>query len=162
VTSARTLFEKVWNDHVVVAETADTPAILYIDLHLIHEVTTPQAFNVLHEKGLHVRRPDLTLATMDHSTPTTPVTSFKDMAVVVGESAANQVRRMQENCDAFGLELLGFESDQRSRARRSSAATAIRAHTAHSAPSPSASAQPRSAMYWLHSVYCSANPEHWL
>jgi 3-isopropylmalate/(R)-2-methylmalate dehydratase large subunit len=113
VTSARTLFEKVWNDHVVVAETADTPAILYIDLHLIHEVTTPQAFNVLHEKGLHVRRPDLTLATMDHSTPTTPVTSFKDMAVVVGESAANQVRRMQENCDAFGLELLGFESDQR-------------------------------------------------
>ncbi|MDX2411988.1 MAG: 3-isopropylmalate dehydratase large subunit, partial [Woeseiaceae bacterium] len=111
--SARTLFEKVWSDHVVVEETADTPAILYIDLHLIHEVTTPQAFNVLNEKGLRVRRPDLTLATMDHSTPTTPVTSFKDMAVVVGENAANQVRRMQENCDAFGLELLGFESDQR-------------------------------------------------
>ena len=111
--SARTLFEKVWSDHVVVAETADTPAILYIDLHLIHEVTTPQAFSVLNEKGLRVRRPDLTLATMDHSTPTTPVTSFKDMAVVVGENAANQVRRMQENCDAFGLELLGFESDQR-------------------------------------------------
>jgi 3-isopropylmalate/(R)-2-methylmalate dehydratase large subunit len=113
VASARTLFEKVWSDHVVVEETADTPAILYIDLHLIHEVTTPQAFNVLREKGLRVRRPDLTLATMDHSTPTTPVTSFKDMAVVVGKSAANQVRRMQENCDAFGLELLGFESDQR-------------------------------------------------
>jgi len=113
VASARTLFEKVWSDHVVVEETADTPAILYIDLHLIHEVTTPQAFNVLHEKGLRVRRPDLTLATMDHSTPTTPVTSFKDMAVVVGENAANQVRRMQENCDAFGLELLGFDSDQR-------------------------------------------------
>ncbi len=111
--SARTLFEKVWSDHVVVEETADTPAILYIDLHLIHEVTTPQAFSVLNEKGLRVRRPDLTLATMDHSTPTTPVTSFKDMAVVVGENAANQVRRMQENCDAFGLELLGFESDQR-------------------------------------------------
>jgi 3-isopropylmalate/(R)-2-methylmalate dehydratase large subunit len=113
VVPARTLFEKVWSDHVVVEETADTPAILYIDLHLIHEVTTPQAFNVLNEKGLRVRRPDLTLATMDHSTPTTPVTSFKDMAIVVGENAANQVRRMQENCDAFGLELLGFESDQR-------------------------------------------------
>lgn len=111
--SARTLFEKVWSEHVVVEETADTPAILYIDLHLIHEVTTPQAFDVLREKGLRVRRPDLTLATMDHSTPTTPVTSFKDMAVVVGESAANQVRRMQENCDAFGLELLGLDSDQR-------------------------------------------------
>jgi len=113
VTVARTLFEKVWSDHVVVEETVDTPAMLYIDLHLIHEVTTPQAFNVLREKGLRVRRPDLTLATMDHSTPTTPVSSFKDMAVVVGENAANQVRRMQENCDAFGLELLGFDSDQR-------------------------------------------------
>jgi 3-isopropylmalate/(R)-2-methylmalate dehydratase large subunit len=113
VAPARTLFEKVWSEHVVVDETADTPAILYIDLHLIHEVTTPQAFDVLREKGLRVRRPDLTLATMDHSTPTTPVSNFKDMAVVVGESAANQVRRMQENCDAFGLELLGFDSDQR-------------------------------------------------
>jgi len=113
VASARTLFEKVWCDHVVVAETPDTPAVLYIDLHLIHEVTTPQAFSILRDKGLSVRRPDLTLATMDHSTPTTPVTSFKDMAIVVGENAANQVKRMQENCDAFGLDLLGFESDQR-------------------------------------------------
>jgi len=94
VASARTLFEKVWCDHVVVAETPDTPAVLYIDLHLIHEVTTPQAFSILRDKGLSVRRPDLTLATMDHS-------------------AANQVKRMQENCDAFGLDLLGFESDQR-------------------------------------------------
>ena len=111
--SARTLFEKVWSDHVVVAETVDTPAVLYIDLHLIHEVTTPQAFSVLKDRGLSVRRPDLTLATMDHSTPTTPVTSFKDMAIIVGENAANQVKRMQENCDAFGLDLLGFESDQR-------------------------------------------------
>jgi len=113
VVSARTLFEKVWSDHVVVAETVDTPAVLYIDLHLIHEVTTPQAFSVLKDRGLSVRRPDLTLATMDHSTPTTPVTSFKDMAIIVGENAANQVKRMQENCDAFGLDLLGFESDQR-------------------------------------------------
>ena len=111
--SARTLFEKVWGDHVVVEETVDTPAVLYIDLHLIHEVTTPQAFSILRDKGLSVRRPDLTLATMDHSTPTTPVVSFKDMAIIVGENAANQVKRMQENCDAFGLELLGFESDQR-------------------------------------------------
>jgi len=113
VLSARTLFEKVWSDHVVVAETADTPAVLYIDLHLIHEVTTPQAFSILRDRGLSVRRPDLTLATMDHSTPTTPVTSFKDLAIAVGENAANQVKRMQENCDSFGLNLLGFESDQR-------------------------------------------------
>ncbi len=109
---AATLFEKVWADHVVVAETIDTPAVLYIDLHLIHEVTTPQAFALLQSKSLPVRRPDLTLATMDHSTPTTPVSSFKDLAVV-GENAANQVLRMQENCDAFGIELFGFDSEYR-------------------------------------------------
>jgi 3-isopropylmalate/(R)-2-methylmalate dehydratase large subunit len=108
----RTLFEKVWSQHLVENETPDTPAVLYIDLHLIHEVTTPQAFTLLREKNLPVRRPDLTLATMDHSTPTTPVRSFEDLAVV-GEGAANQVIRMQENCKAFGLELYGFESDYR-------------------------------------------------
>ncbi len=109
---SRTLFEKVWSDHVVMEETAETPAILYIDLHLIHEVTTPQAFTLLREKGLPVRRPDLTLGTMDHSTPTTPVRSFKDLAVV-GEDAANQVVKMQDNCRDFGLELFGFDSDYR-------------------------------------------------
>jgi 3-isopropylmalate/(R)-2-methylmalate dehydratase large subunit len=109
---AATLYEKVWAEHVVVAETVDTPAVLYIDLHLIHEVTTPQAFALLQSRSLLVRRPDLTLATMDHSTPTTPVSSFKDLAVV-GESAANQVLRMQENCDAFGIELFGFDSEYR-------------------------------------------------
>jgi len=113
MSSATTLFEKVWADHVVAEETANTPAVLYIDLHLIHEVTTPQAFALLKEKGVPVRRPDLTLATMDHSTPTTPVSSFKELAVVVGESAANQVVRMQENCEEFGVDLLGFESEER-------------------------------------------------
>jgi 3-isopropylmalate/(R)-2-methylmalate dehydratase large subunit len=107
-----TLFEKVWSEHLVKDETPDTPAILYIDLHLIHEVTTPQAFTLLRDNGFPVRRPDLTLATMDHSTPTTPVRSFRDLAIV-GEGAANQVIRMQENCEAFGLELFGFESDYR-------------------------------------------------
>ena len=110
--SASTLFEKVWSDHVVVAETADTPAVLYIDLHIIHEVTTPQAFSVLREQGLPVRRPDLTLPTMDHSTPTTPVFSFKDLAVV-GDSAANQIRQMEINCDEFGLDLIGFGNAHR-------------------------------------------------
>ena len=107
-----TLFEKVWSEHLVRDETADTPAILFIDLHLIHEVTTPQAFTLLREKGLPVRRPDLTLGTMDHSTPTTPVRSFKDLAVV-GEGAAKQVVMMQDNCREFGLELHGFESEHR-------------------------------------------------
>ncbi len=110
--SASTLFEKVWSDHVVVAETDDTPAVLYIDLHIIHEVTTPQAFTVLREQGLRVRRPDLTLATMDHSTPTTPVSSFKDLAVV-GDKAANQIRQMEINCREFGLDLIGFGNANR-------------------------------------------------
>jgi 3-isopropylmalate/(R)-2-methylmalate dehydratase large subunit len=108
----QTLFEKVWADHVVRPETADTPAILYIDLHLIHEVTTPQAFTLLRERGLSVRRPDLTIGTMDHSTPTTPVRNFKDLAVV-GEGAASQVVKMQDNCREFGLELFGFDNDYR-------------------------------------------------
>ena len=107
-----TMFEKVWSDHVVVPETPDTPAVLYIDLHIIHEVTTPQAFAMLRERGLGVRRPDLTLPTMDHSTPTTPVSSFRDLAVV-GESAANQIRQMEKNCEEFGLELYGFGSEHR-------------------------------------------------
>ena len=110
--SPKTLFEKVWTDHLVKDESADTPAILYVDLHLIHEVTTPQAFTLLREKGIAVRRPDLTLGTMDHSTPTSAFRSFKDLAVV-SEGAANQVRQMQENCDDFGLELHGFDSEYR-------------------------------------------------
>ena len=108
----KTLFDKVWDDHVVVPETPDTPAVLYIDLHLIHEVTTPQAFALLRERGLPVRRPDLTLATMDHSTPTTPVSSIRDLAVV-GEGAANQIRQMETNCRDFGIDLLGFDSEHR-------------------------------------------------
>ena len=112
MSNGKTLFEKVWNDHVVTPESADTPAMLYVDLHLIHEVTTPQAFGLLEEKGLAVRCPELTLATMDHSTPTTPVSSFKDLAVV-SEGAAQQIVRMQENCKAFGIELHGFDSPHR-------------------------------------------------
>ena len=110
MSTAKTLFEKVWSEHVVAEETPETPAVLYIDLHLIHEVTTPQAFALLQQQGLPVRRSDLTLATMDHSTPTTPVSSFKDLAVV-GESAAKQIVRMEENCRDFGIELHGFDSD---------------------------------------------------
>ena len=68
----RTLFEKVWTNHEVRAQTPDLPAVLYIDLHLVHEVTSPQAFTELRQRGLKVRRPGQTIATMDHSTPTTP------------------------------------------------------------------------------------------
>ena len=112
MSNPRTLFDKVWSDHVVVEETPETPALLYIDLHIIHEVTTPQAFSMLREQGLPVRRPELTLPTLDHSTPTTPVSSFRDL-LVAGEGAANQVRQMEQNCRDFGLDLLGFGSGKR-------------------------------------------------
>ena len=112
MSNTKTLYQKVWDEHIVVPETEDAPAVLYIDLHIIHEVTTPQAFTLLREKSIQVRRPELVLATMDHSTPTTPVSSFKDLAVV-GEGAALQVRQMERNCDEFGIDLLGFGSPQR-------------------------------------------------
>jgi 3-isopropylmalate/(R)-2-methylmalate dehydratase large subunit len=108
----RTLFEKVWQRHVVAAESASTPAVLYIDLHLIHEVTSPQAFAVLRERGLPVRRPDLTLATMDHSTPTRTEQVFGGAPITI-ESAARQIRELEINCAHFGVELLGLKSEQR-------------------------------------------------
>jgi 3-isopropylmalate/(R)-2-methylmalate dehydratase large subunit len=111
--AGKSLFQKVWDEHIVVPETTDTPAVQYIDLHLIHEVTTPQAFTMLRERGLKVRRPDLTLATMDHSTPTVAITSLKDLDVVSEPAAAAQIRAMVENCREFGIELHGFGSDHR-------------------------------------------------
>jgi 3-isopropylmalate/(R)-2-methylmalate dehydratase large subunit len=99
---ARTLFEKVWDAHVVRPETADGPAVLYVDLHLVHEVTSPQAFEVLRERGLRVRRPDKTVATMDHSTPTKP--GGARFAIADAQAAA-QLRRLEENCSEFGIEL---------------------------------------------------------
>ena len=110
--NAKTLFEKVWERHEVVPETAETPAILYIDLHLVHEVTSPQAFSLLRSQGLKVRRTDRTLATMDHSTPTDPAEVFGRVPIKV-ESAARQVKELEKNCREFGVELLGLGSDQR-------------------------------------------------
>jgi 3-isopropylmalate/(R)-2-methylmalate dehydratase large subunit len=108
----RTLLEKIWDQHEVVAESAATPAVLYVDLHLIHEVTSPQAFAVLLARGLGVRRPDLTLATMDHSTPTRTEQIFGGAPIAI-ESAARQIRELERNCARFGVELLGLRSDQR-------------------------------------------------
>jgi 3-isopropylmalate/(R)-2-methylmalate dehydratase large subunit len=110
--NAKTLFEKVWEQHEVVPETVDTPAVLYIDLHLVHEVTSPQAFSLLRSKGLKVRRTDRTLATMDHSTPTDPDEVFGRVPIKV-ESAARQVKELEKNCREFGVELLGLGSAQR-------------------------------------------------
>jgi 3-isopropylmalate/(R)-2-methylmalate dehydratase large subunit len=110
---AQSLFEKIWASHVVVPETDDTPAVLYVDLHLLHEVTTPQAFDLLRSRGLPVRRTDRCLATLDHSTPTVPVTTLRDLEIVSEPSAAKQVRQMERNCKDFGIELRGFQSRDR-------------------------------------------------
>jgi len=112
MTKPTTLFQKVWERHEVVPETADTPAVLFIDLHLIHEVTTPQAFSVLRERGLPVRRTDLTLGTMDHSTPTRTEQVFGGAPISI-ESAAKQVRQLEVNCAEFGVELLNMASNLR-------------------------------------------------
>jgi 3-isopropylmalate/(R)-2-methylmalate dehydratase large subunit len=95
----KTLFEKVWDAHVV-AQDEGAPAVLYIDAHLIHEVTSPQAFGMLREQGLTVRRPDKTFATMDHAIPTRGL----DIALWPAD-AATQVRTLRENCEAFGVTL---------------------------------------------------------
>lgn len=107
-----TIFEKIWRQHEVVEETADTPAILYIDLHLTHEVTSPQAFHTLRARGLHVRRPDLTLATMDHSTPTRTDQVFGG-APMTNEAARRQLNELENNCRSFNVELLDLRSEQR-------------------------------------------------
>ncbi|MXV92790.1 MAG: 3-isopropylmalate dehydratase large subunit, partial [Chloroflexi bacterium] len=98
----RTLFEKVWHAHTVREQSDDTPAVLYIDLHLVHEVTSPQAFSMLRERGLAVRRPDQTIGTMDHSTPTTP---RNDLGVIpiADAMAALQLDTFSRNCRDFGI-----------------------------------------------------------
>ena len=109
---AETLFDKIWRHHEVVApETPDLPAILHIDLHLIHEVTSPQAFSELDRRGLRVRRPDRTVATMDHSTPTDPTIDRARLRVLDAD-AATQLDRLAQSCEQHGVPLfpLGHES----------------------------------------------------
>lgn len=107
-----TMFEKIWRGHEVLPGTEDTQAILYIDLHLTHEVTSPQAFALLRERGLAVRCPALTLATMDHVTPTRTEQLLGHVPVAV-ESTQAQLRELESNCDANGVELLGIRSGLR-------------------------------------------------
>ena len=112
MTAARTIIDKIWDAHCVRAESDAAPAILYIDLHLVHEVTTPQAFDELRSRGLTVRRPERTLATLDHSTPTLPPNPDGSLPYD-SEATANQVATMERNCAEFGITLHGFGSGQR-------------------------------------------------
>ena len=100
----QTIIEKIWNKHVV-DQQEGAPAILAIDLHLVHEVTSPQAFTGLRARGLKVRRPDRTVATADHSIPTTP----RNLPIA-DEMAAAQVKQLEANCAEFGVPLHGWES----------------------------------------------------
>jgi 3-isopropylmalate/(R)-2-methylmalate dehydratase large subunit len=106
----RTLFEKIWDGHLVRPQTVDTPAVLYIDRHLIHEVTSPQAFTVLRERGLKVRRPERTVATMDHSIPTTPRGADGKFKILDTQAAA-QIGQLETNCREFGIELFSLGSE---------------------------------------------------
>ena len=100
----RTLFDKIWESHVVFQE-PDCPALLYIDLHLVHEVTSPQAFQGLRERGVRVRQPVRTVATADHSVPTT------DRSLpIVDAMAARQIAQLEENCREFGITYYGLDS----------------------------------------------------
>jgi 3-isopropylmalate/(R)-2-methylmalate dehydratase large subunit len=101
---SRTIIEKVWDNHVD-AQQEGAPALLYIDLHLIHEVTSPQAFSGLRERGLTVRRPDLTIGTTDHSIPT------HDRSLpIVDKIAETQIEKLEMNCRDFGIRLYGPHS----------------------------------------------------
>jgi 3-isopropylmalate/(R)-2-methylmalate dehydratase large subunit len=117
----RTIVDKIWSDHVVspgddaaslgthfVASEPGAPAILAIDLHLVHEVTSPQAFTGLRARGMKVRKPGQTVATADHSIPTT------DPSIpIADELAAKQLRQIRENCDEFGIPFHGQGSPNR-------------------------------------------------
>jgi 3-isopropylmalate/(R)-2-methylmalate dehydratase large subunit len=100
----QTLFEKIWNAHVVHQE-AGKPALIYIDCHLVHEVTSPQAFEGLRLAGRAVRRPDLTFATVDHNVPT-----WSRSLPITDQIAKLQMETLERNCRAFGIRLYGLDS----------------------------------------------------
>lgn len=109
---SRSLFDKIWDAHQVTPESDQAPGLLYVDLHLIHEVTSPQAFSEIERRGLRARRPDLTFATLDHSTPTTPREPGSAPAYA-SEAARKQVERLDDNCTRHGIELAGWDSPER-------------------------------------------------
>jgi 3-isopropylmalate/(R)-2-methylmalate dehydratase large subunit len=112
VSEPESLFDKLWNSHLVQEQSESTPAIVYIDLHLVHEVTSPQGFDLLRENGIGVRRPELTLATLDHSTPTLPANSDGERPYYT-KQAKRQVQTLRDNCEEFGIELHDWDSPYR-------------------------------------------------
>jgi 3-isopropylmalate/(R)-2-methylmalate dehydratase large subunit len=102
--SAKTLFDKIWEQHEVADE------LIYVDLHLVHEVTSPQAFEGLRLANRKVRRPDRTLATADHNVPTDGTAVAK---MIADELSRKQVEKLEENCEQFGVPLYSLGSERR-------------------------------------------------
>src|SRR5215467_366953 len=100
----RTMFDKIWDRHVV-CDGPEGSSIVYIDLHLVHEVTSPQAFEGLRETGRRVRRPDRTFATLDHNIPTSG-----NRMVISDALARTQVQTLRDNCTQFGIPLFDLDS----------------------------------------------------
>ena len=101
----KTLFDKIWQEHVLYGEEGESQ-LLYIDLHIIHEVTSPQGFESLREQGRPLKAPEKTIATIDHNVPTKNIFNIKDAI------AAKQIETLQKNCEYFGVELFDNGSDQ--------------------------------------------------
>ena len=106
MTSKRTLFEKIWDAHVVSEPTGRSP-LIYIDLHLVHEVTSPQAFDGLRAAGRPVRQPSRTVATVDHNIPTEPRGT-----PILDPIAAKQIQALQKNCKEFGIRFFDMDSPE--------------------------------------------------
>ena len=109
MSSPETLFNKIWNKHVVSQETG-APDVLYIDLHLVHEVTSPQAFTGLNQRGLKVRRPDKTVATIDHGVPTRSNGTPASRMDFADEMSSRQIHQLEENCRTHGIRLFDLQS----------------------------------------------------
>lgn len=150
-----TLYDKIWNDHLV-HEAEDGTCLLYIDRHLVHEVTSPQAFEGLRAAGRKVHAPEKTLAVVDHNIPTTDRSKPNP-----DPESIEQMRVMAENAKEFGIEyynefdkrqgivhVIGPEQALRCPAPPSSAVTATPRRMARSARSRTASAPPRSSTCW--------------
>lgn len=107
----RTMFDKVWDEHVVRPASESTPTQLYVDLHLVHEVTSAQAFTELGRRGIRVRHPERTIATMDHSTPTTVPDSARALPVA-DDAARAQLERLAANCTEYAVPLFPMGHDR--------------------------------------------------
>ena len=146
----KTLFQKIWDAHVV-AQDPDSPAVLYIDLHLVHEVTSPQAFTGLRQRGIKARRPDRTFATMDHGIPT-----FSRDLPIVDDMVIKQIAMLEQNCRDNGIALYGIKESEGAAKQ-----TATRQRMAPLARWPLASAPARSRWSSPPSACSSASPRRW-